>query len=181
MPSQRYHNYYIDGSACFWTSSVIGKIPILRSPTTAGKILEIWDKYRRLYNVKILGYVIMHDHIHIIVWSRKSEQTELFLEQTLRRISGMLLELTAKAAARGDKLALRWLEVFHSRSKPKLWKERGHGFPITGHDTFLQKLEYMHSNPVRAGLVTRAEDHFFSSASWYIDGSGPLEIDEIEW
>lgn len=181
MPSQRHHNIYIQGSACFWTSSVIDKIPILRSPTAAGRILEIWDRYKRLYNVKILGYVIMPDHIHLVVWSQKSEQTELFLEQTLRRTSGMLLEMTAEAAARGDKLAQRWLEVFHGRSKPKVWKERGHGFPITDHETFLQKLEYMHSNPVKALLVTRAEDYVFSSAAWYSDRSGPLEIDEIEW
>ncbi len=43
-----------------------------------------------------------------------------------------------------------------------------------------QKLAYIHQNPIRAGLVSKAEDYLYSSASCYLDNTGELEVDVIE-
>jgi hypothetical protein len=44
-------------------------------------------------------------------------------------------------------------------------------------------LDYLHENPVRKGLVTRAQDWLWSSAGYFLGGSSPLVIDAIppEW
>ena len=84
----------------------------------------------------------------------------------------------------GNVLAASWLGVFRSHAgsgtKAAVWKERGRAFPVTTGDALRQKLQYIHENPVRRGLVERSEDWEFSSASWYTYGTGPLIIEAVE-
>jgi REP element-mobilizing transposase RayT len=184
MTSIRHHNIYIDGAACFWTSTVVEFVPILRSRIVAQMLLDIWDENRKRYRVKIIGYVIMPNHLHIIVWAEESQRVRRFLEQSLRRSSRQIGKLVEQAAERGDARATGWLRVFRSHAgsgaKLAVWKERGRAFPVTLDDGLVQKLKYIHENPVRKGLVEKAEDWEFSSASWYADGSGPLAIDSVD-
>ena len=56
----------------------------------------------------------------------------------------------------------------------------GRAFPVTERKTLIQKLNYMHENPVRKGFVERPEDWEFSSASWYADRTGPIRIDDMD-
>jgi hypothetical protein len=44
----------------------------------------------------------------------------------------------------------------------------------------LEKVAYIHNNPVKAGLVEVAEDWLFSSAAWYSRGQGSIVIDDLE-
>ena len=92
--------------------------------------------------------------------------------------------MAKRAADRGDARAGGWLKVFESHAgsgaKAALWKERGRAFSVTVGDGLRQKLRYIHENPVRRGLVERAEDWEFSSALWYTEALGPLVIDQVE-
>jgi hypothetical protein len=67
-----------------------------------------------------------------------------------------------------------------SRATDASGKERRRAFPVTSGDTMRQKLDYMHANPVRMGLVTSAEAWRWSSAAWYVDGSGPIAMDIVD-
>ena len=95
----------------------------------------------------------MPDHIHLAIWSEKSDNVKRFVRLMLSRSSTDLFAMTRRSAERGDPLASRWL----------------------------QKLDYMHQNPVRSELVEQAQDWEFSSASWYQNGIGLLRIDQIDW
>jgi putative transposase len=183
MTSTRHHNVYIDNAACFWTSSVVNFIPVLADAAVADCLLALWDKYRKAYGVKLLGYVIMPNHFHIAVWSEKAEDVQRFLRRILIVSSleiGGMVKLKADA---GDALAGTWLRAFQSHagsgSGLAIWKERGRAFPVTSGDTMRQKLDYMHGNPVRMGLVSAPDDWRLSSASWYAGGSGPISIDVV--
>lgn len=185
MTSQRYHNYFTVCAAIFWTSSIVEHIPILRSLTACRRVLAILDERRRKYGVKLLGYVLMPDHIHLVVWCEDGSRCELFIEQALRRISSALAGMTAEAADRGDPVAAQWLSIFRDRARDgarvRVWNERGRAFPATTEEAFLQKMRYVHENPVRQGLVERPEDWEFSSARWYLDGTGPIAMDDVPW
>ncbi|MDO8588495.1 MAG: hypothetical protein Q7T82_15820 [Armatimonadota bacterium] len=63
----------------------------------------------------------------------------------------------------------------------RFWKERGRAFPITQTDGLRQKLEYIHQNPVRRGLIETPEEWEFSSGSWYAGGSSLIGTDEFDW
>ncbi len=166
---------------CFWTSSIIEHIPALRSPTAARCFLAVIDDYRHRYGVRLLAYVIMPDHVHLLLWAERGETVEKFLEQVLRRTSSEIAAMAAEAEARGNQLASSWLARFRARARGKarvrVWKERGRAYSVTDEETLLQKMEYIHLNPVKDGYVERAEDWEFSSAAWYANGSGPISID----
>lgn len=184
MTSQRHHNVYEDGAVCFWTSSVVEFVPIFRSRTAASHLMLIWDECRNQYGVKIIGYVVMPNHIHIALWAEKSETVKKFINQMLKRSSTDLYDMTQKSALRGDELAGSWMRVFRghagSGNRIAIWKERGRAFPVSEAATLAQKLRYIHENPVRQGLVEQSEDWEFSSASWYASGTGPVAVDELE-
>ena len=183
MTSNRHHNLFIDNAVCFWTSSIVEKIPVFRSATARREMVRIWEGCRARCGVKILGYVIMLDHVHIAVWAESAADVKRFLRQSLSIASSAIAGMTERAAARGDATAAEWLSAFQMRARGKarvrVWKERGRAFPLTRLDGLRQKLDYMHANPVKLGLAQTPEEWEFSSARWYCDGKGPLRIDDI--
>jgi len=185
MASSRYHNFYEDGAVCFWTSAIVAHIPIFSSRTAALMLVDVLDARRTACGVKLIGYVIMPDHIHFAAWAEKADAVERFISQVLGISSSNIAAMTQRAAARGDRTAAKWLAEFQARArgnaKVRVWKERGRAFPVTDSDALRDKLNYMHANPVEAGLVARAEDWEFSSAAWYAYGTGPLRIDDFEF
>ncbi|MCX6345950.1 MAG: hypothetical protein NT018_12920 [Armatimonadetes bacterium] len=185
MTSNRYHNTYIDGAVCFWTSSIINHLPVLRSPTACLRVLETLDNCRARYGVKLLGYVIMPEHIHIAIWAEKSSTSQVFIRQFLKMTSAEIASLASSAAEKGNKQAVDWYEQFRNRARQgarvRVWKERGRAFPVTREDGLIQKLNYMHENPIRRNLVTIAEDWKYSSASHYAGKSALISIDQFDW
>ena len=185
MTSTRHHNIYIDGAVCFWTSSIVNWLPVLRSKTACRAVLSVLDRCRERHNVRLVGYVLMPDHIHVAAWSEHAEDMRVFLKQFLRLSASEIASLAATAAERGNALAAKWLQQFRERARQgaqvRVWKERGRAFPVTKTDGLQQKLEYIHQNPVRRGLVERAEQWEFSSASWYAGGFSCITLDELDW
>ena len=185
MTSSRYHNIYENNAVCFWTSAIVGRIPLFSSATAARAVLSILDECRARCGVKLPGYVLMPDHVHLAAWSERAQDVQRFLRQVLGISSAKTAALAERAAGRGNETAAGWLRAFQARSGggqvARVWKDRGRAFPVTAPDALLQKLTYMHANPVRAGLVAQPEYWEFSSAAWYLHGTGPLRIDTLEW
>jgi hypothetical protein len=73
MTSQRHHNQYQDGAACFWTSSVVEFVPVLASREVGLRLLGIGEHYRARFGVKLEGHVITPNHSHLLDWSEDWE------------------------------------------------------------------------------------------------------------
>jgi putative transposase len=71
--------------------------------------------------------------------------------------------------------------------KYSLWEHHSDKFLLTSESLFIQKIRYIHNNPVKDGLVENAEDYRYSSARYWLRKSllddEPLEMDtrEIKW
>ncbi len=59
----------------------------------------------------------------------------------------------------------------------KFWTSNNHPEAIYSQDFLLSKLNYIHQNPVRAGIVAEPEHYIYSSATNYLTGKGVIEID----
>ena len=69
----------------------------------------------------------------------------------------------------------------HSRNKTyQFWKYGNHPEEIYSENFLWIKLDYVHLNPVRAGLVNKASEYLYSSASNYVNGDGLLFIDRAD-
>jgi len=111
------------------------------------------ERVRRSYRVRVLGYVIMPEHVHLLV----SEPGRATLAAMIQAVSRRLI---------GD------AEHF--------WQKRYYDFNVRTYDQFIEKLRYIHRNPVKR-VCAHPEDWECSSFRHYATGSeGPVEI-ESEW
>jgi putative transposase len=108
-----------------------------------------------------LGFVVMNDHVHAMVWFPETEQLSSFMnkwkEQSSREIKQMFRNHFANYWSRVD-------------DSDPIWQARYYGFNVWSRSKAEEKLDYMHMNPVRAGLVQRAVEWTWSSARWYVEG-----------
>jgi len=166
----------------FLTFTVVDWVDIFTRPVYKDIII---DSLRYCISSKALivyGYVIMTNHIHIIARSNNGKLSDTirdFRKYTARNVIDAII---AGPESRREWLLhrLEWNAAQHERnSKYQLWTHENHAIYVTTKDFFRQKLEYIHQNPIRAGIVLREEDYIYSSAATLFcnkDGLIPLEV-----
>jgi putative transposase len=103
----------------------------------------------------------MPDHVHAIIHFQKAQLLSIFMNQWKRRSSIQLKKLFRTHSVQyGLKIDL----------DGPMWQPKYYVFNIYSESKIREKLTYMHANPVRASLVSRAENWMFSSARWYLLG-----------
>ena len=103
------------------------------------------DKYR----LKFWAYCLMHNHIHLIAVPENPESMSLTIRETHRKYSSYI------------NILMNW--------KGTLWQRRFYSFPLE--DAHLYRaLRYVENNPVRAGIVKKAEEYRWSSAPAHVFG-----------
>ncbi len=107
------------------------------------------------------GFVVMPDHVHAIVWFPETGCLSPFMQMWKSRTSRLL-----KKVVRGQ---MREYAKFLDPKDP-FWQAKYYPFSLYTEKKAIEKLDYMHLNPVRAGLVERACDWQWSSAGHYEDG-----------
>ncbi len=120
--------------------------------------------------VVIYGYVIMENHIHLI-W-------QMFNENKREEVQHSFLSYTAKQLKKAlEKEAPDFLEAFRVDAKDRtyqIWERNALSVDLFTPAVFDQKLEYIHYNPVKAGLCKYPEAYLFSSAKFYCEGIDPF-------
>ena len=103
----------------------------------------------------------MPDHVHALVWFSETGQLSRFMHGWKRKSSFRIRE-------RHRREQLRYFEGFGQGDR--FWQKQYHSFEIYSAGKLEEKLNYMHLNPVRRGLVACAVDWRWSSARWYLQG-----------
>ncbi len=110
------------------------------------------------HNGSCLGYVIMPDHVHVMVWFPQTGQLKDFLNHWKDLSSHNLKQLFR------EHYPSYWSRV---NDEDPIWQPRYYSFNIWNRSKVEQKLDYMHLNPVRAGLCEHSIEYPYSSARWY--------------
>ena len=153
----------------FVTTTTQGWTPVFNVRLAAETTLNELEKTLDLYDGLLSGYVLMPSHIHMLVYlpqlSDLSKFVQTFKSISARRVKEIDLDKYRNMLIRNDKF--------------RLWKPRFDDFIIRDEGQFRTKLEYIHKNPVKAGLVDVAIDWPYSSAvDWYEDKPGFLRVDK---
>lgn len=182
MSSNRYHNIYLDNHYHFCTASIVDFLPVLSDPECCQILLDIWQKLRKRYQVKINGFVIMPNHVHLLLFGRGEsicKFMQYFLQESSRKIKSNLV----RKANTGDKIALRHCSVVlnqaHTTVKSRVWKERFRAVPLNKEEAILTKLNYIHNNPVIKGLVAEPSMWRWSSYLFYVNKECVISIDPL--
>ena len=170
-------------SPCYYFTSVAhNRLPIFQTDKLKEIAANAFDEARKSADLFIFAYVIMPDHYHIITDGKRKPS------DTIRYLNGIsakriLDHLKANAVA-----SLEKLRMFEKKGgyKYSVWEHHPDKFLITSESMFIQKRNYIHQNPVRAGLVEHPDDYLYSSSR--IWNRRPLENeplrmdkDKIEW
>ncbi len=115
----------------------------------------------------LYGYVIMTNHLHLIVRSECGKLLDTIRDFKKFTASKLLQAINDLPESRREWMLHRfeWNATKHDRnSKYQVWTHSNHAELVYSDKFFRQKLNYIHHNPVRAGLVEFPEDYLYSSA-----------------
>jgi len=161
---------YDQGLAYFVTTRLTGSVDILRSPKYAHVLLSHLNRSRAKYDFELLAYVIMPDHIHLAVRPGPKGNISVIMRE-LKKFSAREIIGQLEQDERHDVLRIfrRSASKYHRTESRtyQVWADRFDDVAVKSEQVLQTKIAYIHHNPVRAGLVDRAEDYVYSSARDY--------------
>jgi putative transposase len=135
--------YQQEGDDHFITFSCHNRKPCLATPTSRDVFLDSLERTRRHYQFEVLGYVVMPEHIHLLV----NEPPDDPLSKALQALK---------------------ISVSRRLTERPFWQTRYYDFNVFTHNKRVEKLKYMHRNPVKRNLVTHPEDWQWSTYRHYL-------------
>ncbi len=166
----------IEGHAHFITFSCYHHLPMLGRDKCKRIVLGHLNMLSRTHQVGVVGYVVMPDHVHALVRPIATGLLSTFIQQWKRMTSDAILEFL-KLGTPQDTTPFAD-RVRDSAGKIHVWQKRYYPFNVFTIEKAVEKLEYMHNNPVKAGLVNDPCDWPWSTASHFLKGK-PCPVDLV--
>jgi REP element-mobilizing transposase RayT len=173
-----------DAAVYFLTYSVVEWLPTFIDASACEIITDSLTYCHRHKGLRINAYVVMPTHMHLIAFDANYDAAQL--NNTLadfRKYTGRQL-----SDACGKRFPNCFAEVLRSQATAdrdrRFWQPSRHPEAIETEHFWQQKLDYLHENPCRKGLVRRADEWRFSSAAYYLsDGKtqGDVPIAALAW
>jgi putative transposase len=135
--------YQQEGDDHFITFSCYNRKPYLNTPTSRDIFLDSLERTRSPYQFEILGYVVMPEHVHLLM----SEPPDDPLSKAIQALK---------------------ISVSRRLTERPFWQTRYYDFNVFTHNKRVEKLTFMHSNPVKLSLVTHPEDWRWSTHRHYL-------------
>lgn len=168
------------GALHFITFSIEGWIDLFSRQLYRDLFLENMQYCRLNKALKVGAYVIMSNHIHLLLQSAAGKLSDTIRDLKSYSSKKFIAAIQAEPESRRDWLMYMFDFYAKRTNKNEIFKigtNDNHPEAIYSQSFLLSKLNYIHENPVRAGLVMKAEDYVYSSASNYVHDKGISVID----
>ncbi|PKK82440.1 MAG: hypothetical protein CVT49_13725 [candidate division Zixibacteria bacterium HGW-Zixibacteria-1] len=153
----------------FVTTTIQEWTPIFQEEKLASLIVSQLKETIEHYRVSLVGYVLMPSHLHMLLGFKEIGKLSRFM-QSFKILSSKLLKDSIPKSISGK---------FFNKNNFRLWKPRFDDLIITSEEQFRIKLNYIHFNPVKTGLVDNPTDWKYSSAGdWILEKPGLMPIDK---
>jgi putative transposase len=168
--------YYGSDDLHFVTCSCYQRRPLLGSAHHRDLFLETLEEVRRSYDFVVFGYVVMPEHIHLLLSEPQRTNLSVVMQVLKQRAAGKILR---RLRDRSDP-AQSWLWS-NPLTEGHIWQKRFYDFNVFTERKRVEKLRYMHRNPVKRGLVLEPEQWPWSSYRHYAHGeAGPVLVNESQ-
>ena len=172
----------IDTPFYFFTSVAHDRLPIFRTDKLKQIACDAFNEARKSASFLIFAYVIMPDHYHIITDCHREPS------DTLRYLNGISAKRILDYLKSNASTSLEKLKMFEKKRgyKYTVWEHHSDTFLITSESMLMEKVNYIHLNPVKAGLVEHPNDYLYSSARIWNrraleDEPLRVDLDQIDW
>lgn len=158
----------------FLTSTIVDEIPLFSDPEIAQFVLNGLEYMQESKNVEVYAFVLMENHVHLIARDEELIQTiQNFKSFTAHQIIDFLKNRNRYRMLQ----QLKRGKLRHkNQSHYQIWQEGYHPKQITTPEMMIQKIEYIHDNPVKRGYVDVPEHWRYSSARNYLDKESLIAI-----
>lgn len=156
--------FYEENAVYFLTTVTKDRIEIFKDPKNCKILLVTIEYFKLLLDYKVYGFCIMPDHLHLIIHPLGK-----------CNFSYIMKMLKGSFASKLNKM---------KGEEGKLWQKSFYDECILDPSELIKKLEYIHNNPLKSGLVNSPEEYLFSSYNHYVHtpySPNPIiEIDKVE-
>ncbi len=163
------HRFYGGHDLHFLTFSCYQRQPLLHSVPRRDLFLEVLERERRRYWFVVLGYVVMPEHVHLLM----SEPQRDMLSTAMQALKlSFVRSLEGSVVPTSRKNGETWGIPVRGDSEPtvshRFWQTRFYDLNVWTEKKRIEKLRYIHRNPVKRGLVVSPEQWPWSSYRWYL-------------
>ena len=151
-------------------------MPLLGTIRARDLFVRELGKVRAEHGFRLMGYVVMPEHVHLLISEPKTGTPSTALQVLKQRVSRKMRKRRRKSQDR--QLRLGFLEK--TEELRQFWQARFCDFNVYSGGKIKEKLNYMHANPVIRRLVKHPKDWAWSSWSFYARGVGLISLDSLE-
>ena len=165
--------YYGHGDLHFITFSCYRRLPLLKSVRARDVFARELAKIRDEMGFHLIGYVVMPEHVHLLISEPRGGTPSTMLQKLKLRVARKLRQ--RKTAGNAAQMRLPFVGM--GEPLQAFWQVRFYDFNVYTRGKKIEKLNYMHANPVKRGLVRHPKDWAWSSWRFYRRGEGLVKIE----
>jgi REP element-mobilizing transposase RayT len=174
-----------NSKAYFITTSIVGWIDVFTRPIQKESMLTALQYCQQEKGLDIFAWCLMSNHLHLLC---RSKQEELALSGIIRDLKTftskqIIRNIKEETESRREWMLEHFAAAGRSSGKPqryKVWQAGYHAEEIHNYPFMEQKINYIHQNPVKAGIVEKPEDYLYSSARNYAGEEALMDIVKVD-
>jgi len=164
----------------FVTFTIVDWVDIFTRPVYKQLIVDALNYCQQHKGLEIFGFCLMTNHMHLLAAATPPAKLPDIIRDFKKHTNKQLIKLIAtENESRRDWIMHRF--EFHAKYNNrikdfKVWQDGYHGIICAYPEIRQQKLDYIHNNPVRAGIVANPQDYIYSSAANYCGEKGVIDV-----
>jgi putative transposase len=165
----------------FITFAVVEWVDVFTRQLYRDMVLESLQYCQREKGLILYAWCLMSNHIHMIAGRRGEDKIEEIIRDFKKYTSVHICRAIEKNPGESRKFWMlnifrRAANASRKHEKYKFWQNEYHPVELFNNEILDQKLDYVHYNPVEAGIVEKPEDYLYSSARNYAGMQGLIEV-----
>ena len=162
----------------YLTFQIVGWVDIFTRQVYRDIAIDSFKYCQQHKGLKMYAYVIMSNHIHLLAQSGTGDLSGTIRDFKNHTSKKFLEIIHDNIESRSDwmKLVFAYHGKYKKKQTSQIWTHENHPEQVYSHKFIEQIIEYIHNNPVRAGIVVNPEDYLYSSARNYANLEYILDI-----
>jgi REP element-mobilizing transposase RayT len=167
----------------FITCTVVRWIDIFSRKEYKDIVIDSLRYCQQKKGLELIAFCLMTNHLHLIVRAADGASLSAIMRDFKKYTASRIVELLYMHPQESRREWLIWLFGSEGEQNPnnerfQMWQHRSHAVELTSAEMALQRLRYLHENPVRAGICYCPEDYIYSSAAEY---AGRETVLPVSW
>ncbi|MDX5348619.1 MAG: transposase [Hymenobacteraceae bacterium] len=169
----------------FLTFAVVSWVDVFTRKAYKDILLESLQFCQQQKGLELYAYCIMPNHLHLIAGTKEGTNLSHVLRDFKKFTASAIIRAIQENPQESRRDWMLWIFKKHgerngNNTNFQFWQQDSHPIELSNNKLLKQKLEYIHQNPVRAGICYAPEDYIYSSASQYAGGEAALPVTLLE-